>query len=149
MVNFIIPYLVRTHLCFRNKKCWIYAACGVLQTPMIRRKERLQGVDIIKKENEILEKLKESGYSTFGGDKEKALDYLEEQLMKVLMYDEEEIREQIGKRGSKDSSGEQESLSRETKYERRASGLEALNKICADLGLTPFADIDTGNMQAL
>lgn len=106
-------------------------------------------MDIIKKENEILEKLKESGYSTFGGDKEKALDYLEEQLMKVLMYDEEEIREQIGKRGSKDSSGEQESLSREMKYERRASGLEALNKICADLGLTPFADIDTGNMQAV
>lgn len=49
-------------------------------------------MDIIKKENEILAKLKESGFSTFGGDKEKALGYLEEQMKKVLMYDEEAIR---------------------------------------------------------
>lgn len=106
-------------------------------------------MDIIKKENEILEKLKESGYSTFGGDKEKALDYLEEQLMKVLMYDEGAIREQIRNQSRGGSSEEQESLRREAEYERMASGLDALNKICVELGLTSFADVDTGNMQAV
>ncbi len=106
-------------------------------------------MDIIKKENEILEKLKESGYSMFGGDKEKALDYLEEQLMKVLMYDEEAIRAQIRNRSRGGSPEEQESLRREAEYERMASGLDALNKMCADLGLTPFSDVDTGNMQAV
>ena len=32
-VNSIIPYPVRSYLCFSNKKCRIYTACGVLQTP--------------------------------------------------------------------------------------------------------------------
>lgn len=40
-------------------------------------------------------------------------------------------------------------MRREEKYARKASGLDALNKLCADLGLTPFADVDTGNMQAM
>lgn len=106
-------------------------------------------MDIIKKENEMLEKLKESGYSTFGGDKNKALDYLEEQLMKVLMYDEEAIREQIRNQNCGGGPEEQETLRREAEYERMASGLDALNKMCADLGLTPFADVDTGNRQAV
>lgn len=65
------------------------------------------------------------------------------------MHDEEAIREQIGNRGRGNSSEEQESLRREAKYERIASGLDALNKVCADLGLSPFADVDTGNMQAV
>ena len=32
-VNFIIPYPVRSYLFIGDKKCRIYAACGVSQTP--------------------------------------------------------------------------------------------------------------------
>ncbi|MBD9163667.1 MAG: hypothetical protein EGP80_07065, partial [Blautia wexlerae] len=32
-VNSIIPYPVRSYLFIGNKKCRIYAACGVSQTP--------------------------------------------------------------------------------------------------------------------
>lgn len=35
--------------------------------------------------------LDDLGFSTFGGDKEKALGYFEEQMKKVLIYDEEAI----------------------------------------------------------
>lgn len=31
--NSIIPYPVRSYFIFSNKKCRIYAACGVSQTP--------------------------------------------------------------------------------------------------------------------
>lgn len=34
-VNSIIPYPVRSYLFLGNKKCRIYAACGVSQTPNI------------------------------------------------------------------------------------------------------------------
>ena len=106
-------------------------------------------MDIVEKENEILEKLKESGYSTLGGDKEKALNYLAEQMEKVLLYDKKAISEQIRSRVRGDSSEEQESLRREAEYERIASGLNALNEVCADLGLAPFADIDVGDMKTV
>ena len=33
MDDSIIPYPVRSYLIFRNKKCRIYAVCGVSQTP--------------------------------------------------------------------------------------------------------------------
>lgn len=106
-------------------------------------------MDIIEKENEILEKLKEGGFRTLGSDREKALDYVVEQLEKVLLYDEEAIREQIQERLRGDGSGETAALRREAQCERMASGLDALNRVCADLGLEPFADIDTGDRQTV
>lgn len=106
-------------------------------------------MEIIKKEQVILAKLKESGFRTLGGDREKALDYVAKQLEKVLLYDEEAIKEQIKERLRRDSSGELEALRREAQYERMASGLDALNRVCADLGLPPFASIDTGDRQAV
>lgn len=106
-------------------------------------------MDIIEKENEILAKLKESGFGTFDGDSEKAYSYFEEQLDKVLRYDEKELHEMVKNRLHGDEFGEQEAVRREAEYERRVSGLEALNKLCADLGLSPLADIDLGDMQAV
>jgi len=41
--NSIIPYPVRSYLFFITKKCRIYAACGVSQTPIIV-KEREESV---------------------------------------------------------------------------------------------------------
>ena len=38
--NSIIPYPVRSYLFFRSKKCRIYAAFGVSQTPKFFNKER-------------------------------------------------------------------------------------------------------------
>ena len=36
--NSIIPYPVRSYFIFSNKKCRIYAACGVSQTPICMKK---------------------------------------------------------------------------------------------------------------
>ncbi len=38
--NSIIPYPVRSYLFFVTKKCRIYAACGVSQTPITTLQER-------------------------------------------------------------------------------------------------------------
>lgn len=35
--NSIIPYPVRSYFIFSNKKCRIYAACGVSQTPKLNK----------------------------------------------------------------------------------------------------------------
>ena len=40
--NSIIPYPVRSYLFLGNKKCRIYAACGVSQTPILVKSERSQ-----------------------------------------------------------------------------------------------------------
>lgn len=99
-------------------------------------------MDIIGKETEILERLKENGYSKFGGDKNAALDYVSDQLEKVLMYDTAMVGERIKKHLSGGESGAKDA--RETaEYERQASGLKALNKLCEELGLEPFTDVDT------
>ena len=39
MLNSIIPYPVRSYLFFSSKKCCIYAACDVLQTPIYNKEE--------------------------------------------------------------------------------------------------------------
>lgn len=90
--------------------------------------KRLQGMDIIEKENEILAKLKESGYSTFGGDSEKAYDWFAGQLDKALLFDEKELHETVRNRLCGDEFGEQETIRREAEYKRRVSGLEELSK---------------------
>ena len=38
--NSIIPYPVRSYFIFSNKKCRIYAACGVSQTPKYKKTVR-------------------------------------------------------------------------------------------------------------
>ena len=47
LVNSIIPYPVRSYLFLGNKKCRIYAACGVSQTPITLIQKR-RDLDMIK-----------------------------------------------------------------------------------------------------
>lgn len=58
-------------------------------------------MDIIRKEKEILEKLRDSGYSRFRGDKNAALDYLAEQMEKIMHMTEMRSgsRSEAGSRG--------------------------------------------------
>lgn len=73
----------------------------------------------LQKEIAIIEKLKATGYAAFGGSRDEALDFLEKQLASLAGRD------------------------------AAADSIDALNRLSADLGLEPFADVDTSDRQAV
>ena len=73
----------------------------------------------MEKEIAIIERLKATGYAAFGGNRDEALDFLEKQLTSLASGD------------------------------AVAASIDALNRLSADLGLEPFADVDTSDRQAV
>lgn len=108
-------------------------------------------MDFIRKEEELLVKLKESGFAGFGGNKEQALDFVEEQLDNIFQYGAETVSGQIRSRFGGSAHGpEGDGVENgDLIFSRAAHGLDALNGLCADLGMDPFTDIDTGDKQAV
>lgn len=110
-------------------------------------------MNYIEKETEMIKKLKESNYALFDGDKDDALDFIgdkldafpkyanvviNQQITTPLIYnhyDGEELREKIQDLDSK----------RHWAHEGAIDSLNQLNRLSKDLGLEPFADVDTSD----
>lgn len=134
--------------CLRSSAVKPYGGCSgtwhMVQSQCIYTGEREGiGMDFIEKEEELLEKLKETGYSSFGGDKEEALDFVEEQLVKILHFSGDVASKRIRSRLGQGGTGEA------VPADSAASGLDPLNRLCAELGLEPFTCIDTGDSEAV
>ena len=110
-------------------------------------------MNYIEKEKTMIAKLKESNYELFDGDKTGALDFIgdkldafpkyaniviNQQITTPLIYNHyegEELRDKIQDLDSK----------RHWAHERAIDSLNKLNRLSTNLGLEPFADVDTSD----
>ena len=91
----------------------------------------------MEKEIAIIEKLKATGYAAFGGSRAEALGFVEKQLAGLAGY------AGAARRGGGDPHG------RDAAIEGVAAAIDALDRLSADLGLEPFAGVDTSDPQAV
>ena len=73
----------------------------------------------LEKEIAIIEKLKSTGYAAFGGSRDEALGFIEKQFASIVGHDDV------------------------------AAAIAAIDRLSADLGLEPFAGVDTSDPQAV
>lgn len=105
----------------------------------------------IEKEKNLLQKLHETNYQMFDGDKQEALDFIADQLEKFPNYANIVIREQIMTpiwyqkfegQELRDHIQNMDQQRRST-HETAISAVIILNRISTQLDLDKFADIDT------
>lgn len=112
---------------------------------------------IIDKEREIISKLEETGYEMFDGDKEEAMDFISSKVETFPHYANVVINEQImtpiwrARYEGQELRDKIESIDATRRYahESAIGAVTALNRFCKNLGLEPFADIDTNDRHAV
>lgn len=110
-------------------------------------------ITYIEKEKKIIQKLKNTNYELFDGDKDDALDFISDkldafpnyanivinqQIVTPIIYERyegQEIRDRIEDLDKK----------RRSAHEQAIDGLNILNKLSNNLGLEPFAKVDTSD----
>lgn len=105
----------------------------------------------LEKEQNIIKKLQETNYEMFDGDKDEALDFVGSHLEKFPNYVNIVIREQIMTPIWKQRfDGEilrnhiqDIDQQRKIAHDSAISSINILNRLSKNLGLEPFADIDT------
>lgn len=111
----------------------------------------------IEKVNNLLKKLEETNYEYFDKDKEEALDFVEEYLNKLIKYINIVVKEQEMKQIWKlRYDGEQlrdhlQDIDKERSiiHDAAINSLNILNRLSENLGLEPFADVDTKDRHAV
>lgn len=107
----------------------------------------------LEKECAILEKLKATGYAAFGGSREQAADFLLKQFDSLAGFADTTISQQYMQSIACDESGnpcgDGMAMDPQRKAGSAAASIDALNRLSADLGLEPFADVDTSDPQAV
>ena len=91
----------------------------------------------MEKEIAIIERLKATGYAAFGGSRDEALGFIEKQLAGLVGY------AGAAKHRGGDPHGRDDST------EGVAAAIDALDRLSAELGLEPFAGVDTSDPQAV
>ncbi len=96
------------------------------------------------KQKRILDKLCETNYSSFDGNKEKALDFVETHMLTIFGFTPDMTRLYIREtvRDIDLTAAKNENIS------KAVISINALNDLCRDLGLEPFVDADTTNAEA-
>lgn len=111
----------------------------------------------LEKQNNLIQKLHDTNYELFDGDKDEALDTIESELTTFPEYANIVIREQIMMpiwRERCDPEEFRENVKnidtrRRDAHENAITGVNVLNRLSAKLGLEPFADIDTTDRHAV
>lgn len=111
----------------------------------------------LEKENQLIQKLKETNYDMFDGDSDAALDFVGDKLEKFPNYANIVIRQQIMLPIWKVRYEGEEfrdkvkdiDVSRRYAHESAISSVTILNRFSKKLGLEPFADIDTTDRYAV
>ena len=114
-------------------------------------------MSLLEKQRELFEKLQETNYEMFDGDKEDALSFIGDQLKSFPDYANIVIREQImipiwqhSCEGEEYRENVQRIDSqRRSAHNRAISGMNILNRLNKNLGLEPFFDIDTEDRYAV
>lgn len=107
----------------------------------------------IEKMKQLLDKIREDGYSQWDGDARQACQDIEDVMMNFVSYADIVIRQQMETpmHGLTDEREDYVNFvegidSRRTSIHDTAIGsVNILNRLCAKNGLPPFADIDTTN----
>lgn len=111
----------------------------------------------IDREKMLLEKLQQTNYEMFDGDKEEALDFVSQRLTAFPNYANVVIREQIltpiwrvnlEGQDLRDRIMEMDQR-RRSSHENAIASLNGLNRMCERLGIGKFADIDTTDRHAV
>lgn len=95
----------------------------------------------IEKQNQILERLKETDYAIFNHRKNKALDTVAKHFLAVAGYMGARTKDGIHSMVKDGKAAEGQSGA----YADAVDSIRALNQIAAQLNLPPFADIDLQN----
>lgn len=111
----------------------------------------------IDKQNELLQKLHDTDYDLFDGDKEEALSFVEEQLTALPDYANIVIKEQImlpiwqqRYEGEEYRENVQKiDMQRRNTHDCAINSMNILNRINSNLGLDPFFDVDTNDRHAV
>lgn len=116
-------------------------------------KEKLS-MSYIEKEYAILERLKETNYQIFECDKNKAMDFLEEQFGNLVTYLTFVVESRIVlstaiAKTEGDNSQENKNSENQSIHDNATNSIRNLNDICEKLGLELFADIDTNDHLAV
>lgn len=111
----------------------------------------------LQKENAIIQKLHDTNYELFDGQKDEALDFLDDQLSKFSQYANIVISQQhllpiyrVRYEGQ-DYRDHVESLdhNRRTIHNCAIDSVNILNRLSDKLGLEPFSDVDTKDRNAV
>lgn len=108
-------------------------------------------MNYIDKERNIIKKLKETNYAMFDGNKDEALDFIGEQLNAFPNYANTVINQQIltpiiyAREEGENLRDKIQDLDnkRRLAHESAINSVNILNRLSKNLGLEPFADIDT------
>lgn len=111
----------------------------------------------LEKQNAIIQKLHDTNYELFDGDKDEALDTLETELTAFPEYANVVIREQIMVPIWRERCEPEEfrenvqnmDTRRRDAHDNAITSVNVLNRISSKLGLEPFADIDTNDRHAV
>ncbi|MCM1497512.1 MAG: hypothetical protein NC124_03505 [Clostridium sp.] len=98
----------------------------------------------IEKQNQILERLKETDYAIFNHRKNKALDTVAGHFLALAGYADAKTKALIQSM-IKDSESAEGTEGQPDTYADTVDSIRALNKIAEQLNLPPFADIDLQN----
>lgn len=111
----------------------------------------------IDKEKQLLEKLRQTNYEMFDGNREEALDFVSQRLTAFPNYANVVIREQIltpiwrlnmeGQQLRDQIMGMDQR--RRSSHDNAIASLNGLNRMCKRLGIGRFADIDTSDRHAV
>ena len=112
---------------------------------------------LIDKQNELLRKLHDTNYELFDGDKDEALDFVNDQLMTFPDYANVVIREQVMIPIWNHTCEPEElrenvqslDFTRRNTHECAISSINILNRVSNQLGLEPFSDVDTEDRYAV
>lgn len=111
----------------------------------------------LEKENAIIRKLQDTKYELFDGDRDDALQFLDQQLGHFPEYANAVITQQqqlpiiYARYEGEDLRDRVESLDRRRRniHECAISSVNVLNRLSSRLGLEPFADVDTSDRHAV
>lgn len=114
-------------------------------------------MSFVKKEAELLQKMQENGYKQFGGDKDKALEFVGSRLQAFPDYANIVIREQVmipiwrARFEGQEFRDHVQDMDRQRRsaHDSAIMSVNIMNRMCQNHGLEPFADINTQDRHAV
>lgn len=114
-------------------------------------------MNFAQKEAAIIQKMHDTGYQQFGGNKDKALEFLGSRLESFPDYANVVIREQVmtpiwrAKFDGQEFRDHVQDLDRQRRsaHDSAIMSVNILNRMSQSMGLEPFADIDTNDRYAV
>lgn len=107
--------------------------------------------DYIEHEKQLIARMQEDNFSLFDGDREEALDFMSSHLSRFTDYANVVIRSQYlqplwrATKSTEDYIANTEAIDKERRMKHNCAidSVNILNRMSKNLGLPPFADIDT------